>query len=94
MSWKQTSFLVIFLETDRGKECKSLKEWIGWYSSKGAWWLKAWVYKVIWENTDYTENSAYSTLGGVGLYEHKNGMDTNGINLFLHSLMVRDKYFL
>lgn len=26
---------------------------------------------VIWENTDYTENSAYSTLGGVGLYEHK-----------------------
>lgn len=34
MSWKQTSFLVIFLETDRGKECKSLKEWIGWYSSR------------------------------------------------------------
>lgn len=26
---------------------------------------------VIWENTDYTENSAYFTLGGFGLYEHK-----------------------
>lgn len=26
---------------------------------------------VIWDNTDYTENSAYFTLSGFGLYEHK-----------------------
>ena len=78
------------METDRGKECKSLKEWIGWYSSRvqlgftrgdlGEHWLH-WefcLFYIRWFWSLWTQN----------------GMDTNGINLLFHSLMVKDKYFL